>query len=204
MTANNGKKLKIAITGGIASGKSTVSKIISELGFRVYSADVIYSQLLENEDFAKKCCDFLGINPLTINGKATFDRIAAAEKIFEDSSLRLSFNEFTHAHVYRQIDKIFDIETGELVFFEVPLLFESGKEDLFDRVIVVKRDIEARVESAAKRDGKDREYIKKVVKSQFDYDNSLDSRHTIIYNDGDKKSLCEKVKKVVEDIRSTI
>ena len=82
MIANSDKKLKIAVTGGIASGKSTVMGIIKRLGYKVYSADSIYADLLNEPSFALACSKMLGIATINISGKVTFDRKVAAEKVF--------------------------------------------------------------------------------------------------------------------------
>ena len=196
MIANSPKNLKIAITGGIASGKSTVSSIISRFGYKVFSADEIYSELLEDESIAKKCCEIVGIAPKIVDGKATFDKRSAAPIVYSDKEKRLALDNYTHALVYKRIDELF-AENGGTVFFEVPLLFESGREGDFDDVIVVVRDRDSRIEGAKDRDGKNRFEIEKIISSQFDYSDPRIHNYTVIINDGDVKSLSEKVVKVL-------
>ncbi|MBP5177890.1 MAG: dephospho-CoA kinase [Clostridia bacterium] len=202
MTANS-KRLKIAITGGIASGKSTVSRFIRKLGYNVFSADEIYTELLEDERFCLECSRILGIAPIIRGKKATFDRRAAADVLFSDSDKRKAFDLFAHAAVYKRIDEIFFSQSAALTFFEIPLLFESGRQADFDRVIVVIRDDKLRLESAVKRDGKGEDYIKKVMAAQFDYNNPIDTKHTILKNDGDMSALEKKVKSIVEYLETT-
>ena len=205
MTANNSlKKYKIALTGGIASGKSTVSEIIEKLGYEVYSADKIYAELLEDEKFALDCSALLGIDPLYVDGNATFDRKTASKIVYGDEAIRKAFDEYTHKFVYDKIDEIFTKAKGRIVFFEIPLLFESGRQNDFDYVVVVMRDKTERVKSVVSRDGKTEDLAEKIISVQFDYDNIDDIRHTIIYNDGDLVSLSEKVNSTVEYLEKTL
>ena len=92
-------------------------------------------------------------------------------------------------------------EGGDDAFYEVPLLFEGGYEKLFDKVIVLMRDKNKRLESAALRDGVSVEKEKKRAENQYDYENNDLSLHIVIVNDGDFQSLEEKVRKVLSEIK---
>ena len=204
MTANKGKKLKIAITGGIAVGKSTIADMIKNMGYEVFSADAIYAELLEDEKFVVRLSALLDIAPLSVDGKVVFDRVAAAKKVYDNAPIRKKFNEYTHKFVYERVNELFAAAKGKLVFFEIPLLFESGRQNDFDEVIVVYRDTDKRIESVVERDGKDEDLVKKIINSQFDYNNKIDIRHTVIRNDGDIASLEKKVNSIVEYLETTI
>ena len=199
----NKEKYKIAVTGGIASGKTTFSEMLVRRGYKVYSADKIYEELLLDEEIAKKCSDILGILPKYTDGMATFDRKAAAKVVFDDDVLRKKLNDYTHALVYKRIDEIFSSEREKFVFFEIPLLFESGKEGDFDLVIILLRDRSDRIRSVIERDKKDRELAEKIISSQFDYNKDILSKHTIICNDGDISSLSDKVDRFVGYLEKT-
>lgn len=200
MTVNNAqKKLKVAVTGGIGSGKSLAMKVISSLGYPVFSADDIYAEIISREENAVACSKLLGIDVLYVDDKAIFDRAAASKKVFDDEVLRNKLNEYAHKLVYEEIDNIFKNQT-KTTFFEIPLLFESGRQNDFDRVIVVLRDRGERIKSVEIRDGKNAGLIEKIISAQFDYDNMPATEHTIIRNDKDRSSFIERVKKVVESI----
>lgn len=197
--------LKIAITGGIASGKSTVSGYIKELGYAVYDADKIYAELLKNEEIVLKICDLVGVNPKNAEKKAELDRQAVAEKVFSDKGLLKKLNEYTHTLVYDEINKIADCLTeNKMAFFEIPLLFESKRENSFDKVIVVLRDKKEKIKALEKRNGFTEDEAKKRIKNQFDYDNFDLTKHTLIYNDGDISLLKSKVLNVIESIEKEI
>jgi len=189
--------MKIAVTGGIGSGKSTVIDIISHAGYKTVSLDKVYSELLENSDFVREICKITGTSPIEKKGKITLDRRAVAANVFSDKKMLEKLNGFTHDKVMRAA---FD-KGGDDAFYEVPLLFEGGYENLFDKVIVVMRDKQKRLESAALRDGVSLEQEKKRAENQYDYENNDLSLHIVIVNDGDLQSLEENVRKVLSEIK---
>ena len=189
--------MKIAVTGGIGSGKSTVIDIISREGYKTVSLDKVYSELLDNPEFVREVCKITDTLPIEINGKVALDRKAVADKVFSDKKALEKLNEFTHKKV---IETAFE-EGGDDAFYEVPLLFEGGYEKLFDKVIVLMRDKNKRLESAALRDGVSVEKEEKRAENQYDYENNDFSLHIVIVNDGDFKSLEEKVRKVLSEIK---
>lgn len=175
---------KIAITGGIGSGKSTVSEIIRKMGYVVVSADKVYSELLLNEDFVKEICELMNILPIEKDGRITIDRKALSALVFSDKTQLSRLNDFTHPRI---MDEIFRRSEGvePLFFAEVPLLFERGYETEFDNVFVVRRQLDLRLSGTVKRDGKTEAEIRKVIDNQFDYEgNKSGYKSIIIENNG--------------------
>ena len=184
---------KIAITGGIGSGKSTVSEIIRKMGYVVVSADKVYSELLVNEDFVKEICDLMNISPIEKDGRITIDRKALSALVFSDKTQLSRLNDFTHPRI---MDEIFRRSEGvePLFFAEVPLLFERGYETEFDNVFVVRRQFDLRLSGTMKRDGKTEAEVRKVIDNQFDYEsNKCGNKSIIIKNDGTIDELKDKV-----------
>ena len=135
-----------AITGGIGSGKSTVCKIIKECGYQVFSADEVYKELLLSPEFVKSIYNALSITDADNN---TFDNKLVSSKVFENKELLKKLNDITHPKIMQAL-----IEKSKKVngvcFNEVPLLFESGLQNLYDGVIVVKRDFSLREKDVVK------------------------------------------------------
>ncbi len=189
---------KIAITGGIGSGKSTVSEIIRKMGYVVVSADKVYSELLLNEDFVKEICELMNISPIEKDGRITIDRKALSALVFSDKTQLSRLNDFTHPRI---MDEIFRRSEGvePLFFAEVPLLFERGYETEFDNVFVVRRQLDLRLSGTAKRDGKTEAEIRKVIDNQFDYeDNKSGYKSIIIENNGTIQELETEVSEAVK------
>lgn len=193
---------KIAITGGIGSGKSTAAKILQEIGFTCFSADKIYNDLLKNGDFVLEVSKRMGIEPIAVDGKITLDKKAVSNLVFGDKSELKKLNECTHPVVMSVLtNKISHVKGEKFVFAEVPVLFEEGYDKLFDYVFVIKRNFDARLSNTMSRDGKNAEEVKRIVKSQIDYEKIPQSDNIIVVNnDGDIEELKAKLSGLMEAI----
>ncbi len=185
-----------AITGGIGSGKSLVMKRIKENGFITYSADEIYDNLLKDDNFV---CEIYNLLEIPYVKEQGFDRKLVSSVVFNNKEKLNKLNSFTHKKIMDTMLFLSKSSKG-LVFNEVPLLFESGLENLYDGVIVVVRDINDRINSVIKRDGKTLSQVEDIIKNQFNYDNISQKKHILIVNDQDVKSLYNKVDKVLSEI----
>lgn len=193
--------MKIAITGGIGSGKSTLVKILKKLGYSCVSFDEVYKSLCAEERFVKRVCEVTGTNAITRLGKIEIDKEAIAERAFGSPEILKNLNAFTHAEIFkRAFEEGEPMESGvNPVFYEVPLLFEGDYQNLFDDVWVVVRDKKVRIAAAALRDGKKPEQIEQRVKNQIDYDKTDLSAHTLIANDENDEQLEIRVKRVLSE-----
>ncbi len=193
---------KIAITGGIGSGKSVAVKILKESGYKCFSADKIYNDLLKNEEFVISLSEYMGVPPIMTNGKTEFNKNAVSDLVFTDKNALKRLNEYTHPVVMKILaDKISRAESEKIVFAEVPILFEEGYDKLFDYVFVIKRKFDVRLINTMSRDGKSEEEVRKVVKSQFDYEKILQSDNVfIVDNNGSLDDLKEKLFTIINDI----
>ena len=185
-----------AITGGIGSGKSTVCEIIEKLGYTVFSADKVYKELLKCPTFVQKIYSALAIDSTDY---ANFNGKLIAEKVFNNKDLLAKLNAVTHPEIMRvMLEKSKGVDG--VCFNEVPLLFESGYENLYSGVIVVKRDIELRKKGVIERDNLTEEDFNNRVKNQYNYENLSKTTHTVITNDDTIEKLTEKVKAVLVEI----
>lgn len=190
--------MRVAITGGIGSGKSTVAAIIGRFGYKVISFDDVYRNLLKRKEFVLQICDLIGVQQIYCpSGDVELDKSAVSSKVFCDKAALDKLNRFTHPRITAEAF----LQGGEgVVFYEVPLLFESGLKTEFDRVIVVTRPLEDRISGAALRDGVPHEKIECRVKNQTDYEKIDLSLHIVISNDGDLPSLESKVRKAINEL----
>ena len=185
-----------AITGGIGSGKSTVCEIIEKLGYTVFSADKVYKELLKCPTFVEKIYKALAIDSTDFNN---FNGKLVAEKVFDNKELLCKLNAVTHPEIMRVMLEKSKAVNG-VCFNEVPLLFESGYENLYDGVIVVKRDFDLRKQDVIKRDNITEIEFNKRVNNQYDYEKLPKITHTVITNDGTIEKLTEMVKAVLVEI----
>ncbi len=191
---------KIAITGGIGSGKSEVSKIIKSLGYEVFSCDEINAELLEKRKVLKQ---LKVLFPTTVKGffRLKLDKKALSNVVFSDRSALEDLNGLLHPLIMETLVSKMEKTKGSIVFSEVPLLFEEGYHDLFDSVIVVKRDKLERIKSVMKRSNLTEEEVLRRINNQVDYDKLDFKGLNIITNDKDIDTLKEKTKKIVDAIK---
>ena len=187
---------KIAVTGGIGSGKSTVMKIIAGKGYPIFSCDEIYSQLTSDRDFLNILHHRFGD---ILNGDGTLDRKKLSEIVFNNPAKLAELDKITHPAIYKEMFRMAD-ESGGICFCEVPLLFESGAENLFDGVIIVMRNDEQRIKSVAKRDKLPELDVKKRISNQFDYNSADFAMYYVIHNCGDLSELERQTEEIIKKI----
>lgn len=176
MKQNN---IKIAITGGIGSGKTTVCNIIKDKGYHVFSCDEIYAELLNGGKLTCAIVNEFGDGVLNRSGG--IDRKKLADCVFSDNEKLQILNEITHPKIFEEMFARSEKCDG-VVFFEVPLLFEGGYQKLFDNVIVVLRDINCRIEHVKLRNKISVVEVAKRIAQQFNYDNSDFAQYYVIHN----------------------
>ena len=196
MTLNN-KKI-FAVTGGIGCGKSLVSQMLREEGYPVFSSDDIYAELTScgGRLVAVLEKEFTGITA----ADGSLDRRAMSGMVFRDENARMRLNRLTHPVIMDELLWRARGAENDMVFCEVPLLFENGYQALFDGVIVVMRSLQARISAVAARSGLCEEEILSRIKSQCDYSKLDLGSCYVIENNGGMNELREKVKKILQNI----
>ena len=186
----------IAITGGIGSGKSSAAKFLSEMGYPVFSCDEIYQEVILSLDYIEKVTNLFP--ECIVNGR--IDKKILAQIVFSDKSKLTRLNGIAHPLIMEKLfEKMYNCNQ-ELVFAEVPLLFEGNYEDKFDSVIVIMRNKEKRIQSIISRDGITREQALDRINAQFDYDNSNERfkncNAILIENNGTIEELKTQIQKI--------
>lgn len=187
----------IAITGGIGSGKSTVSKLIEDMGYFVVSSDEIVKGLYKKRSFLKKV---KAMFPSGVSGKLILKakKNEIAKIVFNDRKKLEELNSLIHPLVINEILTKCKNAKGEYAFAEVPLLFEGKFENRFDNVIIVKRKLEDRIDSVIKRSNLEGEQVLDRIKNQFDYENTDLSKYIVVENEKDIDSLKLKIKETID------
>ena len=183
--------MKVAVTGGIGAGKSEFMRAVKELGIRTYSADEINAELLRDKRYIEKLSEAF---PLAVkDGKV--DKSVLREEVFSDEKKRKTLNTLAHPEIRRKIEEI----TGDAVV-EVPLLFESGMTDLFDRVIVVTAGEDVRINRIVSTRNISKDLAKNIIKNQTTDDERLKRADYVAINDGTRKDLYEQAKNIIKRI----
>jgi dephospho-CoA kinase len=180
------KLRKVAITGGLSCGKSSVCRILKELGAYVVSADKIVYQLLSSDtNLGQEIVHLLGPHVL-VNQK--LDRSRIAHIVFHDLELLKALEAVVHPAVYRELDKDYQEQqqhfpTPPLFVAEIPLLFESGGEKNYDDTVAVVANLEIcckRFEEATGYDQK--EFNKRMARQLSLYDKAILADYVIMNN----------------------
>lgn len=158
--------LKVAITGGIGCGKSTVCNILREMGYPVYSCDEIYSEVIKSSDYISQIRTAF---PDAVSDNQV-NREVLAGLVFQDRRKLKCLNAIAHPLIMKRLLNQMQRSQSLFVFAEVPLLFEGNFENLFDKIIVVDRDREQRIHAVCDRDRFTTEKVIKRIHSQFNYD----------------------------------
>lgn len=183
--------MKVAVTGGIGAGKSEFMRAVKELGIRTYSADEINAELLRDKGYIEKLSEAF---PLAVkDGKV--DKSVLREEVFSDEKKRKTLNALAHPEIRRKIEEI----TGDAVV-EVPLLFESGMTDLFDRVIVVTAGEDVRINRIVSTRNISKDLAKNIIKNQATDDERIKRADYVAINDGTRKDLYEQAKNIIKRI----
>lgn len=188
--------MRIAITGGIGSGKSTVTKIITEQGYPTFSCDIIYKQLLKEKSLTDKLVTEFGDSILT-NGLVD-KKNKLSKLVFNDPSKLKRLNEITHPMIIEEAFK--QMFEYKVAFCEVPLLFEGGFESLFDNVIVVLRNKSIRISTVMERDNLTEVEVMKRIDNQFDYDGKDFSNYYVIYNNSNLENLNKETLNILDQL----
>lgn len=186
--------MKIAITGGIGSGKSVVSKIIESAGFKVFYADLIAKDLLANDDEVKSQIIRLFGRQAYISGQ--LNKKFITDSIFDDKDFLNKLNNIIHPRVLEKSEELmlFEEKRSKWVFYEAALIFEAKRESTFDLVLLVTANLEIRIKRIQERDGKKRKDIIKIINSQIPEDLKIILAHYVIYNNSGLEELNGEVK----------
>jgi dephospho-CoA kinase len=192
--------LIVALTGGIGAGKSLAAQYFSDLGARVVDADQLARVAIErgSEGFDEVVLRF----GEKIMRDGDIDRKALAEIIFSDPQAKEDLEAIIHPRVRELFAAVVsDLQPGEVLIYEIPLLAESGSAKNFDLVITVEADLELRKERLRKR-GMFISEIERRIAAQATREDRQALADFVITNDGDEDQLLRAVENLWEELPS--
>ncbi len=173
--------LKIGLTGGIGSGKSTVAKIFEVLGVPVYYADEAARQIM-NSDKQLKAALVKNFGEKAYRGDE-LDRAYLASVVFADKQKLELLNSLTHPATIRDANRWMLEQTSSYIIKEAALLFESGANKYLDLVIGVSAPAELRIERTMQRDKVSRDEVLQRMSRQMEEESKMNLCDFVIMND---------------------
>ena len=189
--------LKVGLTGGIGSGKTTVSDLFEKMGAPVIDTDIIARQLVADDpDVLSEITEIFGKDVLSVDGR--LDRKKLANIVFNDKKQKLKLENTLHprirSEVLRQVQELSGTESPtHYVIIVVPLLFETGFDDIVDLTVAVIADEPIRINRIQQRDMRSLDEIQAIIAGQTDDKTRIRMADEIIENNNDFKQLEQKV-----------
>lgn len=192
----NKNSFVLGITGGIGSGKSTVSHILEELGAVIIDADIISRQVvMPGERALAELLDVFGKDILDDSGK--LKRKKLAEEVFNDEARLQILNSIMHKYVAQRIKDIVKehiLKKTRVIVIDAPIPIKIGFLDLCDEVWTVSASMELRIERIMQRNGMTYEEAVSRINSQITDQEYISIANKVIYNNKDIFHLKEEVK----------
>ena len=198
-----GEKVKIiGVTGGIGSGKSTVSKFIEEAGFPVYYSDIRAKTIVNDDpELRQKIKALLGDR--AYNEEGLYDRKYVGNVVFDDANLLLKLNSLIHPAVKLDFEKWVEQQSKNLVFKETALLFELKLNEGCFKSILVTADDNCRLKRVMDRDNKTYREVESIMLRQMPEKDKVKMADFIIFNNDGFEELQRETEKVLTELQAT-
>jgi len=184
--------LKIGLTGGIGSGKSTACDIFSELGVPVIDADVIAHELVKPGMPAFNEIKII-FGTEIISSDGTLDRKIIRDKVFANEIDRKKLENILHPAVYEEISIQVKNINSKYCIISIPLLLETNASKTVDRILVIDVPRELQLERASNRDKTNKSDIDAIIDSQISRKDRLSAANDIVDNKGNINDLRKKI-----------
>lgn len=183
----------VGLTGGIASGKTTISNLFAALQVPIVDTDVISRALLKpGENAYNQVCTHFGTRILGPNDE--IDRAELRKIVFTDAAEKSWLETMLHPLIFqRSHNAMLEYSRSDYVLVVVPLLFETNFQSLVDRILVVSCPAELQIERLVTRDHIDEELARNMLSQQLSNSERLSKAHDVIENRGNEEELASEV-----------
>ena len=201
---SNAKKIKVAITGNIGSGKSTFTKFLFEAGYPVILADDISKEILAGDpEVREEVINEFGAESFQGN---KINKKYIADTIFSDPKKLKKINSILHPRVQKRIEYLSEeyFKTNTIVFVEAALIFESKIEKMYDYVVLITADKNLRMKRSTMTNKLSEEDFIKRDNNQIDQESKKRKADFIFSNDGSKDELKQKAILLINLLKTTL
>ncbi|MEI6049227.1 MAG: dephospho-CoA kinase [Bacteroidota bacterium] len=193
--------MKLGITGGIGSGKTSVCRVFNILRIPVFSADYEAKQIMENDDRVISEINSIAGKNIYFNG--SLDRMELAALIFNDQSLLEKVNSLVHPVVFDHFKSWEKEQTAPYLIMEAAILFESGASKLVDKTATVVAPTEERINRVIQRNRLSREQVMERMRNQMDDETRIKLSDWVIHN-SENDMIIPAIMKIHEEILTFI
>lgn len=187
----------VGITGTIGSGKSTVSQIIRQKGYIVLDADAIQHDLMKpGREVYETIIENFSRDILACDG--SIDRVALRKIVFSDPSKKKLLEEISYKNILDELQ--LNSKNHDLIFWEVPLLFEAGWDAYVDYIVVVSADERTLIERVMKRNAMAEEEVLRIIQTQMPVEFKKKKANYVLENTGDMIELKHNVDILLDTI----
>ena len=195
--------LKVGLTGGIGSGKSTASNFFNELGAFVLDADTEAKNMISANDVVQhELISEFGTDIINAEGK--IDKEKLARVAFQDVDHQRRLNSVVHPYIYDLIDNSYEkiLSEGKHTVFiiDAAMIYESGYDIHLDYIIVITAQLKNRMERALARNTLTTEEILKRIEFQWTEEEKVGMADFVIHNDGSEKELNANIKSLMKKL----
>jgi dephospho-CoA kinase len=195
--------LKVGLTGGIGSGKSTASRYLESLGAFVLDADEEAKKLItSNETVQHELISEFGTD--IIDGTGRMNKNKLSRVAFQDEDHQQRLNSVVHPYIFNLIDKefnrVFNDKKHGVFIVDAALIYETGFDAHLDYVIVVTAHLKNRMERALGRETLSREEILKRVDFQWPEEEKVNMADFVVHNDGAEAELQKNIESIIKKL----
>jgi dephospho-CoA kinase len=198
------KKLRVAITGGIGSGKSLVSSIFEKAGYKVIKTDEIAKELMESNDQVKK--KLIKSFGTKVYSDGILNTKYLADEIFNNEEKLSVVNGIVHPPTFKMIESLYKkfFENNDIVFVESALVFEAKMSRMFDHIILIYSDEITRIKRVVQRDNTTEEKVKSRMQYQINDEQKKDIAHITIENNSTIEELEKRCKFIIDILNALL
>ena len=193
--------LKVGLTGGIGTGKSSVSSLFNNWGAYIFDADLVAKEILNHDNTAQGVI-IAEFGTDILNKEGSIEKNKLARIAFQDENHQLRLNSIIHPYVFRKIDSSFDkiLDKGahDIFCVDAALIYESGADTHMDYVVVVTSHLRLRTERVMERGNLTRDEFLRRLELQWPDEDKVHMADYVIHNNGTKEDLIVESKKVYD------
>jgi len=191
------KQIKVGITGAIGAGKTFVSSIFEKLGFPVFNSDIEAKKCMQSDKYLIEQIKLVFGDKVYANN--ILQKNILSEIIFNDNEKLKSLNHIIHPVVSKNFINWCRLQDSDIIIKEAAILFESGSNDILDKIICVSAEEEIRIRRVMSRDKCDKDHVLSIMSKQMTQKQKEKLSDFIITND-DKKLLLPQIVDVIKKI----